>query len=166
MASKQDLRQRLVKAGYNPNDVAVMSDAQLEIFAQKVLPELYGQAGNPKFKTVESLGGGVGGRAGKVVGTNPDGSISVKSSGVVTITKISFDTYMSLASTIGHELNHMIDYVTGCYQNWANKYGMQGAKTLSEISAYSWELSVNSSYYNSQIHNDFINQATQNGWRH
>jgi hypothetical protein len=110
---------------------------------------MYAAAENPNIKLVESLSGGVGGIAVKAV-TGTTGNLSVKSAGIIKISKISLDSYVNLGSTIGHELIHMIDYVTGNYQIWANKNELFGAHIQSEINAYGWELSVNSPYFNGE----------------
>ncbi|HEX8576375.1 MAG TPA: hypothetical protein VF677_08785 [Flavobacterium sp.] len=162
---KQDLMQRLIKVGYSPSKVAVMTDSQVAAFAQKVFPDLYGASGNPTFETVESLGGGVGGRPVKEV-SREEGTLKIKFKGVIQLSKISYDSYLSLAATIGHELHHATDYVSGRYQTWANKYGLIGAKALSEISAYNWELSVRSPDYNAEMHNSFILKTQKYGWTH
>lgn len=65
--------------------------------------------------------------------------------------KLALNSIRHVASVAGHELNQVIDYVNGNYQNWANEYGANGleyANARSEISAYSWEMNMGSNYAN------------------
>lgn len=61
---------------------------------------------------------------------------------------------------IGHELVHMTHYFSGIYQTWANKYGLEGARTISEI--YVYDLNKGEFLYNVQEHTKYINIAKEN----
>ena len=166
MQARANLREKIVNAGYKkPDEVANMTEAQIEIFAQKVFPEMYSAAANPRVKLVETLGGGRGAIAGKSV-TGTAGEYTIKSTGIITVAKISLDSYMSLGSVIGHELNHMIDYVSGNYQNWANQNrSINAAHTQSEINAYGWEMRVSSPFFNGEEYWNNMTTRTLNNWR-
>lgn len=48
-----------------------------------------------------------------------------------------------LASTVGHELNHVYHFVSGAYNNWIARYGKLGreyAFARSEYIAQRWEV--------------------------
>jgi len=54
-----------------------------------------------------------------------------------------------MASVAGHELNHMIDYVSGTYVGWLNQYKSQIiANAYSESKAYGWEGNMGSPFAN------------------
>jgi hypothetical protein len=160
IVQRADLIGRLNAAGYNPNDYANLSDAELVSFAQKVLPELYAEANNPSIESRENLTDTKGKPAnGLTVGgefnpTTLKGSISK-----ILISKSAFSSYLQLASTIGHELNHASDYINGNMARWYNKGGHGYRNAMSEAKAYNWQFNMPGapvnldafSYYNTQV---------------
>lgn len=90
--------------------------------------------------------------------------LAIKSGGKNKIGLNAMVSNYKLASTIGHELIHAIDHVSGLYSGWYNKYEAAGANALSEIKAHNFQ--QGSPYnYNPALHNHFINLASQNGWK-
>lgn len=133
---RQDLIGRLKAAGYNnPNAYANLSDSELAGFAQKVLPELSAEAHNPLFESRENLTDGKGNSAdGLTVGGEFNPSTLKGSISKILISKNAFSSYLKLASTIGHELNHAADYVNGNMARWYNKGGHGYRSAMSEKS--------------------------------
>jgi len=149
---KSFLDNRIRNAGFDPDDVARWSNEELTKNIQKIFPELYEAANSPNFKIEEVIGGkyDVFGRALKDV-SGTQGNYKIKSQGLILIKKLALNTIRQVASVAGHELNHVIDYINGNYQSWANEYGANGleyANTRSEIRAYSWEMNMGSNYTN------------------
>ncbi|MGG5506201.1 MULTISPECIES: hypothetical protein [unclassified Myroides] len=93
-----------------------------------------------------------------------NGKYTITSKNVISLSKNVFLSYYSLASTMGHELVHMTHYFSGMYQIWANKYGLDGAKTISEIFAY--DFNKGGFLYNVQEHTKNINIAKENKWNY
>jgi len=60
-----------------------------------------------------------------------------------------------MASVAGHELNHMIDYVSGTYLGWINKYNQNQAHYRSETKAYGWERDMGSPFQNPAMYEHF-----------
>ena len=111
----------------------------------------------------------IAGQALKEVALN-NGKYTVRSLGKILIRSNVLNSIRHLGSVVGHELNHMSDYVSGNYAMWANRNnafgnGLTAANALSEIKAYSWNMRMSSSYTNySEL---MINYAkmTTNNWR-
>ncbi|MGS4345511.1 hypothetical protein ACKUSY_07945 [Myroides odoratus] len=134
-------------------------------FAEKVFPDLSKEAQNPNYlikgQLVDDKGRAVNGKA-HYSWEEMNGVYAITSKNVISLAKNVFLSYYSLASTIGHELVHMTHYVSGTYQTWANKYGREGARTISEIFAYN--LNKGGFLYNAQEHTKYINIAKENKW--
>lgn len=82
--------------------------------------------------------------------TNPNGNIDLYL-GV-------FETNLTLAVGLGHELIHSFHHVSGLYTIWENMGGLAFAHHMSEALAYSW----NVNYFYGQSQFDFhINAARQ-----
>jgi hypothetical protein len=142
--TRQNLRELLISKGYlNPDQAASYSDTDLVAFARKVFPEMFSAAGNPKIgKQVSTIVNGVevDGFVSYKYNINKDGTVGKLTSLELTITKGAFSSYLDLAQTIGHELNHYIDHFSGCYAGWANSRGgnLKYAHAVSEVNAWNW----------------------------
>ena len=137
-ASESELRRRLIDAEYNPDDDATPVQNSLIEFAKKILPELYKEAKNPEFEKVSLINNNPNQR-GEAPMQYSSKSFKVVSIGKIKLADAAFKSYFDLASTMGHELNHVIDYVSGNWTQWAQKGGYQEAKHRSELKAYSWQ---------------------------
>ena len=121
----------------------------------KYSPKLYQQANSPDIVAKDAVGpnGDAEGMATKRVFRTQQGNgkykYTVQAGSEIHVAKATFSSALKLASTIGHELNHMMDYVNGNHVGWLNKYKDQyAANTLSEINAYGWEGAMNSPFAN------------------
>ena len=140
MSQRQDLIGRLKAAGYNdPSAYANLSDSELAGFAQKVLPELYAEAKNPTFETanIDDEGQTLGQKL-----EYKSGKVSFKFTGKILLGKSTFSSYLKLASTMGHELTHAVNYLNGNMAIWYAKGGESYRKAMSEYSSYNWEDNV------------------------
>ena len=163
------IRNLVENAGYNPDDGGYLGENELVEFVNKVFPELYAEANRPAFEIhdnlVDSKGNSVMGKAvsdSKKIGDK----YIIKSGGVIKLAKMSFYTYGVLAGTIGHELVHITDMVSGNYQVWANKYGMTHARTLSEVNAYNFEQKYSAPLYNPSEHQFYLNNMKEFNLKH
>ncbi len=162
MEQRQDLIGRLEAAGYNdPRAYANLSDSQLAGFAQKVLPELYAEAKSPRFESREFLTDTKGNSAdGLTVGG--EFSINPKIQGSVSkilLSKNAFSSYLKLASTMGHELNHAADYVNGNMARWYNKGGHGYRSAMSEAKAYNWQFKMPGAAVNLEAFSSYNHQV-------
>ncbi len=58
----------------------------------------------------------------------------------IQIAKSALSSWTMLASTVGHELNHVYHFVSGAYNRWYNQHNShEYASARSEYIAYSWE---------------------------
>jgi RHS repeat-associated protein len=143
---------RLKTAGIeDPYAEASYAGLSLEEFGLKVFPDLMKQANNPEFEkkeTIDSKGS---------LGLTPVGSNDLTGKqtfrGPVQIARAAFRSYMQLASTIGHELNHVIDCVNGNMTAWFRHGGEEYRSAMTESNAYNW-VSVNGGYYDAPTYAD------------
>jgi hypothetical protein len=143
---------RLKTAGIeDPYAEASYAGLSLEEFGLKVFPDLMKQANNPGFEkkeTIDSKGS---------LGLTPVGSNDLTGEqtfrGPVQIARAAFRSYMQLASTIGHELNHVIDCVNGNMTAWFRHGGEEYRSAMTESNAYNW-VSVNGGYYDAPTYAD------------
>ena len=144
---KISLDKAIFAAGFNPDDVARWTNAELTSNMAKIFPEMYKDAGNPSIiSTSDELpsknGGLVVGQAGCNI-SEKKGVYSVTSTGIIKIRSFTLASIRWAASVVGHELNHAIDNVNGNYANWINKTkNIDQARYRSEVGAYGWEISV------------------------
>ena len=116
----------------------------MEDFASKVFPDLYSQADKPAIAKQETI---TARENGKVV--EADGAVSFefrKTNGLystnvtnVRIAKSAFQSFLKLGEVVGHELNHVVDHLSGCYASWMNFGGQDYAHNMSELSSWSWQ---------------------------
>ena len=147
---------RLKEAGIsNPYSAASYENLDLYDFARKVLPELYGEANYPEIEKAEKLYHPDGRSAdaltigGEYYPIQEGGFISK-----IQVARSAYSSYLSLASSIGHELNHAADYFNGNMTRWYKQGGSGYAKSQTEFKAYTWQLNtidapVNISAYDS-----------------
>ena len=169
MVEKDKVLGALKKVGIDPYEEINRhwSNGETQQFAEEVFPELSKEANYPRYENVDIIGGNssINGRAFYSYNEYSKGQFNVKSKGVIQLAKGRFLSNYALASTIGHELIHVVHHVSGQYQAWANKYGtLSAAKALSEIQAYNFNMGSVMGMYNSAIHQEFINQAKSNNW--
>jgi hypothetical protein len=91
------------------------SNEEITEFASKVFPDLYKSANNPSFEKHTMIGDNpnIAGRAIKEVTLSTNGKYSVRSLGKILIRSNVLYSIRQLGSVVGHELNHMTDYVNG-----------------------------------------------------
>ena len=105
-----------------------------------------------------------------MIGNNPDiagqaqalrsgteGNYMIRSLGKILIRSNVLNSIRHLDSVVGHELNHMTDYVNGTYAGWINQYKLVKGKAFSEVKAYGWEQSMGSPYFNTNMYNHYLN---------
>lgn len=124
----------------------------------KVFPELYESANCPSFEKQTMIGGNsdIAGQA-QALRSGTEGNYTIRSLGKILIRSNVLNSIRQLGSVVGHELNHMTDYVNGAYAGWINQYGRDIGKAYSEVKAYGWEQSMGSSYFNSAMYNHYLN---------
>jgi hypothetical protein len=139
MAQRADITGRLKAAGYNdPQAAADYEGLSLKEFAVKVFPDMYAQANKPQFEKKESIiykGESANGL------TNGEWNPATNKGNLtspIQIAKSAFSSYLQLASTMGHELNHAIDYISGNMSLWYKKGGESYRKNMTESKAYNW----------------------------
>ncbi|MGQ8867413.1 hypothetical protein [Myroides sp. TSA_177.3] len=143
----------------------IPSEEWTKEFAEKVFPGLSKSSGNPNYSIKGQLeddkGRPVNGKS-HYTYYEKNGNFTITSKNAISLSKNIFLSYYTLASTIGHELVYMTHYFSGDYQTWANKYGREGARVISEIFAY--DLNKGGFLYNAQEHTKYINMAKENKW--
>jgi RHS repeat-associated protein len=147
-------------AGFDPNDVAKWTNEELTANMAKIFPELYKAANNPKIEATDEVINGKNlsiGTALKETWVSGKGVYSVNSKGLILIRSFTLASVRWAASVVGHELNHVIDYVSGTYAGWMNQYGLNGALNRSETKAYGWEIKMGSSYGDVNQYNYYKN---------
>ena len=138
-STRNFINSRLKSKGYNPESAADIYQSQLSDFAEEIFPELMNQTDSPSFALQDKIILSDGGSAyGVTPGTTVNGKTSF--SGVVQISRDALSSYGMLASTIGHELNHVYHFISGAYDRWARKYDYSYADARSEYSAQRWEV--------------------------
>jgi hypothetical protein len=135
------------------------SNEKIKEFASKVFPELFKSANSPDFEKTAIIDGdmGIAGRALKEVTLNSNGKFTVKSLGKILIRSNVLNSIKHLASVVGHELNHVQDYISGYYSDLLNTYGKTLGPAYSETKAYGWEECMGSPYLNRIQYNHFLN---------
>lgn len=169
MVEKDKVLGALKKAGKNPYEEInrQLSDGETQQFAEEVFPGLSKEANYPRYENVDIIRGNssINGSASYTYNEYAKGKFSIVSKGVIQLTKGRFLSNYALASTIGHELIHVVHHVSGQYQAWANKFSNRAAaRALSEIEAYNFNKGSVMGMYNSAKHQEFINQAKSNNW--
>lgn len=151
----------IIKAGFNPEDVARWTNEELTMNIAKIFPELYESANCPSFEIQDIIGGkdNVYGQA-QAVRSGEEGSYKIVSKGLIYIKKLALNTIRQAASVAGHELNHMADYVDGTYAGWLNTYGLVKGKAYSEVKAYGWQKSMGAPY-DDNMYNHYLNLINQ-----
>ncbi len=138
--SKEDVRQALKDNGYNLDEYAKLSFSELVNFAEKILPVLYSEAGKPVF-----LDGQGKYNADGFVESDANSGFTTKIDKVY-LNKGAFKSFLKLATTIGHELNHVIDNNNGNYTKWLNFGGEKYRKAKAELNSYIWQLRSNADF--------------------
>ncbi|OOV20660.1 RHS repeat-associated core domain-containing protein [Flavobacterium sp. LM4] len=135
------------------------SNEKIKEFASKVFPELFKSANSPDFEKTLIIDNdiSISGQAQKEVTLNANGKYTVKSLGKILIRSNVLNSIRQLASVVGHELNHVQDYVSGYYSDLLNTYGKTIGPAYSETKAYGWEECMGSSNLNKDKYNHFLN---------
>lgn len=133
------------------------SNEEIAEFASKVFPDLYKSADCPSFEKQTVIGDNpdIAGQA-RAMRSGVEGKYTIRSLGKILIRSNVLNSIRQLGSVVGHELNHMTDYVNGAYTGWMNKYGRIKAEAFSEVKAYGWELSMSSPYFNNEMYINFL----------
>lgn len=126
------------------SDVALdWNNEEIKEFASKVFPELFKNANSPDFEKVLSIDNNpnIAGRALREITKSVSGKYFVKSLGKILIRSNILNSIKQLANTVGHELNHAVDHVSGSYASWANQNrSINVALSMSEENAKAWEI--------------------------
>jgi hypothetical protein len=144
---KYTLSKAIRKTGRNPNARADIESSQLNDFAKEILPTSMDKCDNPVFKLVDKLQGKNHASTGaQNYGETPaytnDGGKTYKPSGIINISRLALESWLVLASTMGHELNHYFHFSSGAYDRWTRKFGAEYAEARSEYIAQNWEYRV------------------------
>lgn len=144
--------ERLKTAGIeDPYAEASYAGLSLEEFGLKVFPDMMKDTHNPTFEKREIINGDPKTR-GLTIGSESNGSHTF--SGKILIAKSAFSSYLKLASTMGHELNHAANYFNGNLNSWFRKGGESYRTAMDELQSYDWEIS-NRGYYNQITRDDY-----------
>ncbi|WP_347053734.1 RHS repeat-associated core domain-containing protein [Flavobacterium olei] len=142
----------IIKGGYGKElasgEYLNWTNEQIKQFAADVFPELYQSADSPDFEkrlVIDENNPGVAGRALKTPATlDPKtGLWSIKSLRLILIRSNILNSIRQLGLTVGHELNHAQEHVSGVYSDMINRYGGIKAGEISEINAQAWEKYMN-----------------------
>ena len=147
LAKKRSLSNAISKTGRDPNARAEIESSQLNDFAEEVLGNSMDKCDNPTFKLVDKLEGKDYSRTGnKNYGETPvysnDNGKTYKPSGIINISRLALTSWLTLASTMGHELNHYFHFSSGAYDRWTRKFDAYYADARSEYIAQNWEYRV------------------------
>ncbi len=162
MQEKSMLDKAIRKGGYgkilDDDPYLNWSNEEIGEFASKVFPDLYESANCPSFEKQTMIGGNsdIAGQA-QALRSGTEGNYTIRSLGKILIRSNVLNSIRQLGSVVGHELNHMTDYVNGAYAGWINQYGRDIGKAYSEVKAYGWEQSMGSSYFNPAMYNHYLN---------
>jgi hypothetical protein len=161
ITQRTDIKGRLKAAGYNdPQAAADYAELSLDDFAKRVFPDMYAQANNPQFEKKESIifkGKPANGLTnGEWNPTTNKGNLTSP----IQIAKTAFSSFLQLSSTMGHELNHAIDYISGNMSLWYKIGGNSLRTAMTESKAYNWvfnnggiDNSMMRIFYNNQLKN-------------
>ena len=152
------LDKAIVAAGFNdPSDAADWTDDEVTANMAKIFPEMYKAANNPKFELTDIINNNnPAGEALKNVSQYVHSrKYVVTSLGKILLQRGVTSSIRLMASVAGHELNHMIDYVSGTYLSWINKYNPDQAHYRSETKAYDWERDMGSPFFNPAMFEHF-----------
>jgi hypothetical protein len=161
MQEKATLDGAIRKGGYgkvlDDDPYLNWSNEEIGEFASKVFPDLYKSANCPSFEKQTMIDGNsnIAGQA-QALRSGNEGNYTIRSLGKILIRSNVLNSIRQLGSVVGHELNHMTDYVNGTYAGWINKYGRDIGKAYSEVKAYGWEQSMGSKI-NTQMYNHYLN---------
>ncbi len=145
LAEKSRIVNGLKKAGYkDPYAKADIESSELNPFAEKVLGNSMDKCDNPPLRLVDKLTNDDYAITGSEnYGNTPmysnDGGKTYHLSGVINISRIALKSWVVLASTIGHELNHYYHVYSGAYNRWIRKYDLEYAHARSEYISQHWE---------------------------
>lgn len=142
------LRGILNDAGINPDDIPTYQVEEANCVIERAFSAMYKEAGSPTIANGE-LGKNVLGefksylimdkKTGMYLGNS-------KIKGSITLSQLAYKNYLQLASTIGHELTHAIDYTKGYFVKWMNMGGQAFKETMTELNAHEWQISVDAPY--------------------
>ncbi|MFV5686546.1 RHS repeat-associated core domain-containing protein [Flavobacterium sp. GB2R13] len=128
---------RLLSLGKNPDSAAQIEQSELGGFAKDMYPNMMEQADDAPFLLKDKIISPNGEAAyGQTVATTNNG---VTHASHIEISRSSLSSWHTLASTIGHELNHYIFYNTEVYDRWVRNFGVDRADALNEYKAHYWE---------------------------
>ncbi len=155
---KKTLRGILNDAGINPDDIPMYQVEEANCVIERAFSSMYKEAGSPTI-TNGDLGKRVSGRfeyslmkdlkSGRYVGNS-------KAKGNITLSQLAYKNYLQLASTIGHELTHAIDYTKGYFVKWMNMGGETYMETMTELNAHEWQISVDAPYNSKRYENYYF----------
>jgi RHS repeat-associated protein len=143
-------RKELIANGYDPNGAIPMTDVDLKQFvlAHGDLNSMYNKSGLPDLNAgsppsfsgyklssdglfTNSSGNSVAG-----VTRQLNGNISIH------VAPSRFTKALKLYTTVGHELNHAVDFFNGSFASWSALGGQNFARNISEFKAHTWSLNV------------------------
>jgi hypothetical protein len=143
-ARKNYLRNKIFNSGRNPDDPANIESSQLNGFAEEILPTAMEQTDSPTFVLKDKLTGQNYNQSGSQnYGETPvysNDNKTFKASGVINISRVALRSWLTLASTMGHELNHFYHFSSGLFDKWVSRHGIDYANARTEWHSQVWEL--------------------------
>ena len=143
-------REDLFASGRDPNSAVTMTNAELEKFvnSSKDLSKMYHAAGDPDLYagTVPPFRGYTMGSDGLFRNpvNAPTAGVTAQSGGNISIhiAPARFSKALKLYTTLGHELNHAVDFYSGAFASWTTQGGRNFARNVSELKAHTWSANV------------------------
>ena len=143
-------RRELIASGYDPNGAVPMTNSDFKKFIQAhgELNSMYDLSGLPDLHagTPPPFRGLQVGSEGLFI--DPSGNkfagVTLQLEGKISIhvAPDRFTKAIKLYTTVGHELNHAVDFYNGSIAGWSAMGGDGFAKKVSELKAHKWSLDV------------------------
>lgn len=129
---------RLRYLGKDPDATAQIEQSELGGFAEDMFPDMMEQADDAPFVLKDKIISPNGQPALGQTMPYRDSDGGVRASNIE-ISRSALRSWHTLASTIGHELNHYVFFNSGAYDRWEQKFGPVRAAGLGEYKAHYWE---------------------------
>jgi RHS repeat-associated protein len=147
ISQRISLKNIIKNAGYDPQGVARLNASEIKTFIEDIFPEMYDEANNPDFVVKDYLENNAMGKVKSSLYKKGDLYTRVEYDGNVYLKKPVLNSYIQLASTVGHELQHII-FGNNNAVRLVNAYGKTYFKGATEVNSHSWEQSVQSPFFN------------------
>ncbi|MGB4837985.1 MAG: DUF6443 domain-containing protein [Saprospiraceae bacterium] len=143
-------RRDLIASGYDPNGSVSMTNEDFKKFVQAhgKLNSMYNQSGLPDLYAgtppsfsgyeIDSDGLFLSPSGNKVAGVTRQLNKNIS----IHVAPGRFTKAIKLYTTVGHELNHAVDFFNGSFAGWSAMGGQNFARNISEYKAHTWSLNV------------------------